>query len=298
VAEAGTATQVGAERDDLRELAEHLSEEQVPAVLSEARRRLAAASSRPWPPAFFGAGRAGRNDVAERAEELRRRVRPLRVIVCDTGPIVAAALVDDAHHHECVELFTSSRLRRRARRSRQHTPRLLLRVAGAQAAGIMPGGGVRMGRIFADVFPVRGPLQRRVDRPRGLPGRWRFLSREASLLRPVLTMSGPHKISRGAVLSCARADLLAVPLLYQRFRAWLLHRRGAQSEHDLPVTAQGLRRFSTYSGSFTAARFIEFCRKLLADPDRPAGLVLRRLQKMPRIVRAFSADPDLRYITA
>ena len=130
------------------------------------------------------------------------------------------------------------------------------------------------------------------------------------------------------------------------------------------VTAQGLLRFSTYTGSFTGARFIEFCRKLLADTDRPVYLVvdghpthrskavkdfvastdgrlrlfvlpayspqlnpdewvwknvkhdrvgrttgpddfkakiigaLRRLQKMPHIVRAFFADPDLRYIAA
>jgi predicted nucleic acid-binding protein len=32
------------------------------------------------------------------------------VIVCDTGPIVAAALADDVHHHECVELFTGLHL--------------------------------------------------------------------------------------------------------------------------------------------------------------------------------------------
>ena len=32
------------------------------------------------------------------------------MIVCDTGPIVAAALVDDAHHHKCVELFTGLHL--------------------------------------------------------------------------------------------------------------------------------------------------------------------------------------------
>jgi predicted nucleic acid-binding protein len=32
------------------------------------------------------------------------------VIVCDTGPIVAAALADDAHYHECVELFTGLHL--------------------------------------------------------------------------------------------------------------------------------------------------------------------------------------------
>jgi transposase len=132
------------------------------------------------------------------------------------------------------------------------------------------------------------------------------------------------------------------------------------------VTAQGLLRFSTYTGSFTAARFIEFARKLLADADGPVYLVvdghpthrakivtqfvastegrlrlfvlpayspqlnpdewvwknikhdrvgrtsvtgpdefksliigaLRRLQKLPHIIRAFFADPDLRYITA
>jgi len=132
------------------------------------------------------------------------------------------------------------------------------------------------------------------------------------------------------------------------------------------VTAQGLLRFATYTGSFTGARFIEFCRKLMADTEGPVYLVvdghpthrsklvkefvastdgalklfvlpayspqlnpdewvwknvkhdrvgrtsvtgpdefkskiigaLRRLQKLPHIVRAFFADPDLRYITA
>ena len=132
------------------------------------------------------------------------------------------------------------------------------------------------------------------------------------------------------------------------------------------VTAQGLLRFSTYSGSFTAARFIEFCRKLIADTSGPVYLVvdghpthkakvvkefvastlgrlklfvlpayspqlnpdewvwknikhdrvgragirdakdlkakalsaLRRLQKLPHLIRSFFADPDLRYITA
>jgi hypothetical protein len=65
-----TLRRASAERDELRELVEHLPEDQVPAVLSEARRHLAEASSRSWPPAFFGAGSAGRGDVAERAEEL------------------------------------------------------------------------------------------------------------------------------------------------------------------------------------------------------------------------------------
>jgi transposase len=132
------------------------------------------------------------------------------------------------------------------------------------------------------------------------------------------------------------------------------------------VTAQGLLRFSTYTGRFTATRFIEFCRKLIADTSGPVYLVVdghpthkaklvkefvasnagrlklfvlpayspqlnpdeevwkninhdrvgrtsatgadefkakiisafHRLQKMPQTVRAFFADPQLRYITA
>lgn len=36
------------------------------------------------------------------------------MILCDTGPIVAAALVGDDHHHECVELFTGLHLAGRA----------------------------------------------------------------------------------------------------------------------------------------------------------------------------------------
>lgn len=131
------------------------------------------------------------------------------------------------------------------------------------------------------------------------------------------------------------------------------------------VTAQGLLRFATYTGSFTAATFIDFCKRLLHDTDGPVYLVvdghpthkaktvkafvaatdgrlklfvlpayspqlnpdewvwknvkhdrvgrtsvtdaeqfkaktiaaLRRLQKMPHLVRGFFADPDLRYIT-
>ncbi|MGH3585413.1 MAG: hypothetical protein ACRDQ0_03730 [Pseudonocardia sp.] len=61
---------MSAERDELRELVDRLPDEQVPALLAEARRRLRPATERPWPPAFFGAGRAGRSDVAERSEEL------------------------------------------------------------------------------------------------------------------------------------------------------------------------------------------------------------------------------------
>jgi predicted nucleic acid-binding protein len=35
------------------------------------------------------------------------------VIVCDTGPLVAAALANDDHHHASVELFTGLHLARR-----------------------------------------------------------------------------------------------------------------------------------------------------------------------------------------
>lgn len=35
------------------------------------------------------------------------------MIVCDTGPLVAAAISDDAHHSACVDLFTTLRLARR-----------------------------------------------------------------------------------------------------------------------------------------------------------------------------------------
>ncbi len=61
---------MSADRDELRKLVDRLPDERVPAVLAEARRHLHAASERSWPPAFFGAGHAGRSDVAERSEEL------------------------------------------------------------------------------------------------------------------------------------------------------------------------------------------------------------------------------------
>lgn len=35
------------------------------------------------------------------------------MIICDTGPLVAAALGNDDHHHACVELFTGLHLARR-----------------------------------------------------------------------------------------------------------------------------------------------------------------------------------------
>jgi len=132
------------------------------------------------------------------------------------------------------------------------------------------------------------------------------------------------------------------------------------------VTATGTLRFATYTGSFTADTFLDFCRRLMRDTDRPVYLVvdghpthkskkvkafaeasggrlrifllpgyspelnpdewvwknikadrvgragvtdqddlkakavaaLRRLQRLPHIVRGFFGDPNLAYITA
>lgn len=57
-------------RDELRELVERLPDEGVPAALEDVRRHVSAASERRWLPAFFGAGRAERGDVAARSEEI------------------------------------------------------------------------------------------------------------------------------------------------------------------------------------------------------------------------------------
>ena len=59
------------------------------------------------------------------------------------------------------------------------------------------------------------------------------------------------------------------------------------------VTAQGLLRFATYTGSFTAARFIEFCRKLIADTDGPVYLVVDgHPTHRSKLVKEFVASTD------
>jgi hypothetical protein len=80
------AIRMSAERDELRELVERLPDEQVPSVLAAARHHLQAAHERPWPPAFFGAGRAGRTDTAARSEEL-----------LDEGELREVATLDHRH---------------------------------------------------------------------------------------------------------------------------------------------------------------------------------------------------------
>jgi hypothetical protein len=58
-------------RDELRKLVDHLPDEQVPAVLSELRAKLASAPQRrAWPPAWFGIAEGSAPDVSERVEDI------------------------------------------------------------------------------------------------------------------------------------------------------------------------------------------------------------------------------------
>lgn len=66
-----TLEDMSAERDELRRLVEELPDEQVPAALDEVRRHLQPAEhARSWPPAWFGAAKGSRSDVAAGSEEL------------------------------------------------------------------------------------------------------------------------------------------------------------------------------------------------------------------------------------
>jgi hypothetical protein len=61
---------MSAQREELLRLVEELPETEVPAVLDDVRRHLRAVKSKPWPPAWFGAGQGSTSDVAARAEDL------------------------------------------------------------------------------------------------------------------------------------------------------------------------------------------------------------------------------------
>jgi hypothetical protein len=61
---------VSAERDELHRLVEALPATEVPAAIAQLRLRAAAATDRPWPPAWFGASTGARTDTAARSEEL------------------------------------------------------------------------------------------------------------------------------------------------------------------------------------------------------------------------------------
>ena len=56
---------------------------------------------------------------------------------------------------------------------------------------------------------------------------------------------------------------------------------------------QGLPRFATYTGSLTGPRFIEFCRRLIADTEGPVYLVVDgHPTHRSKPVKAFLASTD------
>ena len=66
----GYAGGVSAERDELRQLVEQLSDDRVPAVLAEARRQSGSVPAREWPPPWFGSFASGRSDLGSNHEDL------------------------------------------------------------------------------------------------------------------------------------------------------------------------------------------------------------------------------------
>lgn len=77
------------DRHALHELVDELPDDQVAIVLADVRRHMPQVKSeRPWPPAFFGMG----VDKGVRLSAL--------MILCDTGPLVAAAVRSDVHYDD------------------------------------------------------------------------------------------------------------------------------------------------------------------------------------------------------
>jgi uncharacterized protein len=86
------------DRDELRRLVEELPDERLSAVLAEARRQVhPQRSPGTWPPSWFGAIEGDRTDLGRNHEDLLADGFGRDwMIVCDPGPIVAAALRRDA----------------------------------------------------------------------------------------------------------------------------------------------------------------------------------------------------------
>lgn len=61
---------MSADRDELKHLVEQLSDDQVPAVLAEARRRSGTQPIAEWPPPWFSSFSSGRNDLGSNHEGL------------------------------------------------------------------------------------------------------------------------------------------------------------------------------------------------------------------------------------
>ena len=54
---------MSADRDELHRLVDQLLEQEIPAVLAEARRRAHLEAATKWPPAFFSSFASGRTDL-------------------------------------------------------------------------------------------------------------------------------------------------------------------------------------------------------------------------------------------
>ncbi len=61
---------MSAEREELRQLVEELPDEQISAVLAEARRRARPQPAGSWPPAWFGSITSQRTDLGRNHEHL------------------------------------------------------------------------------------------------------------------------------------------------------------------------------------------------------------------------------------
>jgi hypothetical protein len=58
------------DRDELHRLVDELPEQEIPAVLAEARRRAHLEPAGEWPPAFFGSFASGRKDLGANHDDL------------------------------------------------------------------------------------------------------------------------------------------------------------------------------------------------------------------------------------
>jgi hypothetical protein len=63
---------MSAARDELHHLVDNLSDDEVPTVLAELRMRTAQPIRRPWPPPWFGAGKARDPHTSSRVDEILR----------------------------------------------------------------------------------------------------------------------------------------------------------------------------------------------------------------------------------
>ncbi|OLT12491.1 hypothetical protein BJF78_24430 [Pseudonocardia sp. CNS-139] len=61
---------MSADRDELRRLVDELPEQEIPAVLAEARRHARLGQVGEWPPAFFASFASGRTDLGRNHDDL------------------------------------------------------------------------------------------------------------------------------------------------------------------------------------------------------------------------------------